>query len=97
MNQRQDRGNADSEVGEGSSEHTEEGREAVVLSNACAICLEEFEEGENIVRSVVNKECPHVFHETCLKELITESTRKGKYSISCPCCRQIFVETGNRL
>ncbi|CAJ1945183.1 unnamed protein product [Cylindrotheca closterium] len=63
------------------------------FSNACAICLEEFEEGVNVVKSVATSSCPHIFHDTCLNEVILASTRKGIYSIPCPCCRQTFVET----
>ncbi|CAJ1945181.1 unnamed protein product [Cylindrotheca closterium] len=64
------------------------------VSNACAVCLEPFDEGERVVSSVKTKGCPHIFHEECLKEVITASTSKGIYSVPCPCCRQTFVETG---
>lgn len=66
---------------------------AQTFSNACAICLEELEEGDRVVSSVTAKGCPHIFHEPCLKEVIAATTSKGIYSIPCPCCRQTFVET----
>merc|ERR1711865_129363 len=70
-----------------------DGNEAQGVSNGCAICLEEFEEGVSVAHSVATSECPHIFHETCLKEVITAASMQGKYSIPCPCCRQTFVET----
>lgn len=62
------------------------------ICNACAICLEEFAEGDMVVSSIKTKGCPHIFHVPCLKEVIMATTNKGIYSIPCPCCRQKFVE-----
>jgi len=61
-------------------------------SNVCAICLEEFEEGEKVVRSVHPKGCPHIFHESCMEEVISAAARKVVLHVPCPCCRQTFVE-----
>ena len=90
----------DIEEGQGSREKQVEGssddadtNEVRAFSNACAICLEEFEEGVNVVKSVATGGCPLIFHYTCLNEVIAASTRKGIYIIPCPCCRQTFVET----
>lgn len=62
-------------------------------SNACAICLEEFEEEEEVTHSIGTKECPHVFHEACMKEVIVAALKKNIHCIPCPCCRQPFVGT----
>jgi hypothetical protein len=58
-----------------------------LYSNACAICLDEYEEGDSLVLNSAAKECPHGFHHECMKEVVTTQARKGNYSISCPCCR----------
>ncbi|CAJ1945182.1 unnamed protein product [Cylindrotheca closterium] len=84
----------DIEEGEDSNGDSNE-KEVQTFSNGCAICLEEFEEGDRIVHSVTTKGCPHIFHEECLKEVIAASASKGIYSVPCPCCRQTFVETGS--
>lgn len=83
----------DIEEGEASSCDSDE-NEIKAISNACAICLEEFETGDEVVSSVTTKGCPHIFHVPCLKEVITATTNKGIYSIPCPCCRQTFAKTG---
>mmetsp|Transcript_32643 Transcript_32643/g.79167 ORF Transcript_32643/g.79167 Transcript_32643/m.79167 type:complete len:183 (+) Transcript_32643:42-590(+) len=85
-------GAGDIEEGEASSDDADS-KEVHAFSNACAICLEEFEDCVSVVRSVSTSDCPHIFHDTCLKEVITTATNKGIYSVPCPCCRQTFVET----
>ena len=67
----------------------------LAFSNACAICLEEFEKDDKVVRSVATKDCPHIFHEPCMKEVVVATVKKGTYSIPCPCCRQAFLQTGS--
>ena len=83
------------EAKESCQDDSRENNTLVAFSNACVICLEEFEEGDKVVRSVATKDCPHVFHESCMKEVIVATTKKGTYSVPCPCCRQAFVETGS--
>eukprot|EP00980_Cylindrotheca_fusiformis_P013585 scaffold3479_cov106-Cylindrotheca_fusiformis.AAC.6 len=70
-----------------------------VVSNGCAICLEEYEGGERIIGSILvggnnvscsSFLCNHIFHEQCMKSFITTRARKGDYIIPCPCCRQDF-------
>lgn len=51
------------------------------LSTECAICLAEFEEGEE-VRMLPN--CGHAFHMACIDKWL------GSHS-SCPSCRQVVV------
>mmetsp|Transcript_16942 Transcript_16942/g.24115 ORF Transcript_16942/g.24115 Transcript_16942/m.24115 type:complete len:241 (-) Transcript_16942:186-908(-) len=55
-----------------------------LLSEACNICLGDYEEGEDICWSR-NKECIHAFHKRCIsKWLETHEV--------CPCCRNDYVE-----
>lgn len=62
-------------------------------SNACPICLDEYEAGDLLVYSVETKECPHSYHRSCMGEVIASQAKKGSYIILCPCCRQVFVVT----
>ncbi|CAJ1945185.1 unnamed protein product [Cylindrotheca closterium] len=75
------------------SEEEEKQLQPRMYSNACAICLEEFEEEEEVTHSIGTKECPHVFHEDCMKEVIVAALRKDIHCIPCPCCRQPFIAT----
>lgn len=75
---------------------TSDGEEIIkprMCSNACAICLEEFEEEEEVAYSCGKNECPHIFHEDCMQEVVAAAIRKDTLSIPCPCCRQTFVCT----
>jgi len=55
-----------------------------LLSEACNICLGDYEEGEDICWSY-NKECTHAFHKSCItKWLETHDV--------CPCCRLPYIE-----
>ena len=65
-------------------------------SNACAICLESYQDGQKLVFSEKSSLCPHIFHGDCMKELVITQTAKGIYSIACPCCRLTFVEAQMR-
>ena len=60
---------------------------SVSVTNLCAICLEEYHEGETIVWSS-NKNCPHAFHRDCLVSYLVKVKQKNSYP--CPCCRQNF-------
>ncbi len=57
------------------------------VSNLCAICLEEYHEGETIVWAS-NKKCPHAFHRDCLVSYLVKVKTENHYP--CPCCRQNF-------
>ena len=57
------------------------------VSNLCAICLEEYHEGETIVWSS-NKNCRHAFHRDCLASYLVMVKDTDTYP--CPCCRQNF-------
>ena len=81
----------DCDIEKGESDEAER-TDGLSYSNACAVCLEEFEQGENIVRSVETKGCPHIFHESCMVEVISAAAKKQILHIPCPCCRQTFVE-----
>lgn len=63
-----------------------------IYSNACSICLE-FKEDETVVHSLGTHECPHVFHETCMKAVVAAAIKKNIHWIPCPCCRQPYVRT----
>lgn len=52
-----------------------------VPERTCAICLDEFEEGELL--NVSNK-CPHVFHKECLIMWL------DRHDV-CPCCRRLMI------
>jgi hypothetical protein len=65
----------------------------------CAICLSEYEDGDEISWSH-NPNCPHFFHRTCIAEWLLSHEE-------CPCCRfdflrfddddeQVDIETGSR-
>merc|ERR1712228_461748 len=48
-------------------------------SETCAICLADFEHGEQLV--VMPCDGSHTFHPKCLRHWLTRST-------TCPCCRE---------
>ena len=50
---------------------------------SCAICLERFQNGEDIC-SAQNKDCPHEFHLECLFPWLLKSQ-------DCPCCRRDYL------
>ena len=86
------------DIEEGTSSSTEaeeivEEEPRISYSNACAICLEEFVDDETVVHSLGTHECPHIFHETCMKEVISAAIKKDVHCIPCPCCRQPYVST----
>ena len=71
----------------------------------CAICLSEYEKCDRVCWSS-NKECTHVFHESCMHQWLMTSGKKksmNKYftkhpthkelleNAFCPCCRQDFT------
>ena len=49
----------------------------------CAICLNDFHDGEEICWSQ-NIECGHVFHHLCIKQWVLRHD-------DCPCCRNNFL------
>jgi len=55
--------------------------------NTCAICLGEYEEGENICRSI-NSYCKHAFHKDCIVEWLMKHNE-------CPCCRKDYLSTND--
>jgi len=60
------------------------------VPNECAICLEEYHEGDTIVWST-NQNCQHAFHRDCLASYLAKVT-SVENSYPCPCCRQNFFE-----
>eukprot|EP00543_Licmophora_paradoxa_P015163 CAMPEP_0202477796 /NCGR_PEP_ID=MMETSP1360-20130828/94125_1 /ASSEMBLY_ACC=CAM_ASM_000848 /TAXON_ID=515479 /ORGANISM="Licmophora paradoxa, Strain CCMP2313" /LENGTH=353 /DNA_ID=CAMNT_0049105049 /DNA_START=530 /DNA_END=1591 /DNA_ORIENTATION=+ len=52
-------------------------------SNACSICLGEYQEGDKICWSH-NQYCRHVFHRECILEWLLRHDE-------CPCCRHNFL------
>ena len=62
-------------------------------SPQCAICLEQFMDGDMIVESSsINADCTHVFHKNCIHEWCMVQT-------NCPCCRRelLFINSINNL
>mmetsp|Transcript_16361 Transcript_16361/g.33711 ORF Transcript_16361/g.33711 Transcript_16361/m.33711 type:complete len:254 (-) Transcript_16361:79-840(-) len=57
------------------------------VTNMCAICLDEYHEGNTIVWSS-NKNCSHAFHRDCLTNYLVKVKQQETYP--CPCCRQNF-------
>ncbi len=53
-------------------------------SRKCAICLDEYEIGDEICYSR-NKTCPHVFHSDCMKNWLIKSN-------DCPLCRVNYLQ-----
>lgn len=54
--------------------------------NICSICLDDYDEGDTIVKS---KYCTHYFHREC----ITQWLEREKSDYKCPCCRNHMVTT----
>ncbi|KAI5647214.1 hypothetical protein M9H77_33219 [Catharanthus roseus] len=53
------------------------------LPKICAVCLYDFEGGDEEVRCLKN--CKHIFHRNCLDRWIDH------HQITCPLCRTLFV------
>ena len=58
-------------------------------NNECPICLEVFDEGQNLSMSK-DKICHHVFHSECLELWLRKHD-------DCPCCRVIFIDESTLL
>lgn len=58
-----------------------------VVPNCCAICLGDYEAGDEVVWSS-NQECPHAFHKECILDWLI----KMQPETPCPCCRQEFTD-----
>eukprot|EP00586_Coscinodiscus_wailesii_P020398 CAMPEP_0172502578 /NCGR_PEP_ID=MMETSP1066-20121228/161145_1 /TAXON_ID=671091 /ORGANISM="Coscinodiscus wailesii, Strain CCMP2513" /LENGTH=276 /DNA_ID=CAMNT_0013277881 /DNA_START=21 /DNA_END=851 /DNA_ORIENTATION=+ len=56
------------------------------VPNNCAICISEYEIGDEVVWSS-NPECKHVFHLECMLMWLMK-----KDEPLCPCCRREFIE-----
>jgi hypothetical protein len=67
-------------------------REAVT-GNPCAICLEPFKPGDDIVccSNNVNGKKPHIFHQSCSLDYIV--THIEGIHAPCPCCRRLLLPT----
>ena len=65
-------------------------REAVI-DNPCAICLEPFRPGDDIVycSNSVNGQRPHIFHQECSYDYIVN--HKEGIDAPCPCCRTLLL------
>lgn len=53
------------------------------VDGTCAFCLEEYQEGDEIVWS--SMQCPHAFHKECLMLWLSKGKKR------CPICRDWFV------
>ena len=58
-----------------------------VVPNCCAICLGDYDVGDEVVWSS-NQECPHAFHKDCVLDWLI----KMQPETPCPCCRQEFTD-----
>ena len=58
-----------------------------LVPNCCAICLSDYEVGDQVVWSS-NQECPHAFHQECILDWLI----KMQPATPCPCCRQEFAD-----
>ena len=67
-------------------------REAVT-GNPCAICLEPFKPGDDIVccSNNISGKKPHIFHQSCSLDYIVTHTEG--INAPCPCCRKILLPT----
>jgi hypothetical protein len=61
------------------------GQEFTIRSAKCAICIEEYGEGDVVVGSS-NSQCPHVYHHECMMIWLSKGT-----NLCCPVCRQWFI------
>ena len=58
-------------------------------NNGCSICLETFEEGQDLSWSQERK-CHHTFHAKCLEPWLMKHD-------DCPCCRATFIDESTLL
>ena len=58
-------------------------------NNECPICLEKFEEGQDLSRSQ-KRICNHTFHAKCLEPWLMKHD-------DCPCCRTTFIDESTLL
>lgn len=58
-----------------------------LVPNCCAICLGDYDVGDQVVWSS-NQECPHAFHQECILDWLI----KMQPATPCPCCRQEFTD-----
>jgi hypothetical protein len=77
------------------------------VSSVCSICLSAYQVNDEVSWSA-NKTCPHVFHEDCIVDWLTKSSRRKQRNrehtaaepedppMLCPCCRQDFVMPQNK-
>jgi hypothetical protein len=68
------------------------------IQSGCAICLDPYEVGDDIVWSS-NEQCRHAFHQECvldyflhLHQYDKEEDIAATLSGPCPCCRQSFCQ-----
>lgn len=61
----------------------EDGQNYASVDAHCAICLGEYEAGDQIVWSAL--ECRHAFHSECILPWLAKGKKR------CPCCRHWFV------
>jgi hypothetical protein len=64
--------------------------EEIAAPNCCAICLERYSKGEEVVWSA-NENCRHIYHKTCITTYFAHAKKKGKKRCDCPICRQEFL------
>jgi Ring finger domain len=62
---------------------------AAAAAPTCAICLEEFDEGEKVCISR-NKHCPHQYHMSCAFQWLMAHEE-------CPCCRRDYLTSSRSI
>ncbi|KAG7349223.1 ring finger domain containing protein [Nitzschia inconspicua] len=64
--------------------------EEVAAPNCCAICLESYSCGDEVVLSA-NEKCQHVYHKDCIAAYFSHAKKRGKKKCLCPTCRQEYL------
>jgi RING-type zinc-finger len=65
--------------------------EELAAPNCCAICLESYTCGEEVVWSA-NEKCHHIYHKDCIAAYFAHAKKKkSKKKCACPTCRQEFL------
>ncbi|KAG7349178.1 ring finger domain containing protein [Nitzschia inconspicua] len=65
--------------------------EEFTAPNCCAICLENYSCGDEVVWSA-NEKCYHVYHKDCIATYFAHAKKIGKSKkFLCPTCRQEYV------
>lgn len=67
-------------------------RVSIPLEDPCIICLDPLKAHQDLTGHLFDGRVPHIFHESCVKQM-----KKGSYdprivSFDCPCCRRTVIQ-----